>query len=386
VRKINSSVSLLCFATTVYWFSLYVYVPIFTPYVESLGANHTIAGLIAGSYGLAQLILRVPLGIVSDRLRKRKMFVWLGMLFSLASALGFLLLPGVLGAFVARSLAGAAASTWVAFTVLFSSYFENDKAAKAIGTINAFNSLGQMIATFSGGWLAQQAGWRATFILSSIAAAIGFIASLFVQEARYAEREPLKIGQLLKVGLDRELIIVSWLAILSQFITFATTFGFTTVHAQAIGAGEFEMGLLTLVSTLPYMLASTMIGTSFAVWLGERRAIVIGFVISALCAAVIPFTKSMIGLYISQALGGFGRGMVFPLLMGLSIKSVEPDKRATAMGFFQAIYAVGMFIGPFLVGIISDAVGLTGGFLLTAIIGILAAVMAFSLLKPLRAA
>jgi MFS family permease len=383
VKPKGGSVALFCIITALYWFSLYAYIPIFTPYVESLGAGHTMTGLIVGSYGLTQLLLRIPLGIISDRLRKRKIFVSLGMLLSLGSSLGLWLVPGVWGALIFRGLAGAAASTWVAFTVLFSSYFNEGQAQKAIGTINAFNSLGQMLATFAGGWLAQSVGWPSTFILAAIVGAIGLVASLFVAETRVPTKQPIQVEQLLKVGKSVSLLTVSGLAILSQFVTFATVFGFTTVHAQSIGAGEFEMGLLTLISTLPYMLASTLVASVFATRFGERRTVTIGFVIVAVCAAIIPFTRSMSGLYISQAIGGFGRGMVFPVLMGLSIKTVEPDKRATAMGFFQAIYAVGMFVGPFLVGLISDAVGLTGGFLATAAVGAVAAFVAWASLKPL---
>ena len=40
------------------------------------------------------------------------------------------------------------------------------------------------------------------------------------------------------------------------------------------------------------------------------------------------------------------------ILMGLGIKNIEPSK-ATAMGAFQAIYALGMVAGP-AVGLISQ--------------------------------
>ena len=45
-------------------------------------------------------------------------------------------------------------------------------------------------------------------------------------------------------------------------------------------------------------------------------------------------------------------------------------KRATAMGLFQAVYAIGMFTGPWLSGILADAIGLQPMF---GIVGILCA-------------
>jgi len=43
--------------------------------------------------------------------------------------------------------------------------------------------------------------------------------------------------------------------------------------------------------------------------------------------------------------------------MGLSIRTVPARDRATAMGIFQAIYAVGMFAGPATTGMLGDALG-----------------------------
>ena len=73
---------------------------------------------------------------------------------------------------------------------------------------------------------------------------------------------------------------------------------------------------------------------------------------------------------ITQAIAGFGRGLSFTLLMGMSIKHMPADKRATAMGFFQAIYGLGMFIGPVLMGIIGDYFSLNEGFIVLGVLGL----------------
>ena len=65
---------------------------------------------------------------------------------------------------------------------------------------------------------------------------------------------------------------------------------------------------------------------------------------------------------VTQVMSGTGRGLAYPLLMGLSIRSVKPADRATAMGVFQAVYALGMFAGPASTGMLGDAFGLTAVF------------------------
>ncbi|WP_187274416.1 MFS transporter [Paenibacillus sp. N3.4] len=59
----------------------------------------------------------------------------------------------------------------------------------------------------------------------------------------------------------------------------------------------------------------------------------------------------------------------------MSIKHMSADKRATAMGFFQAIYGLGMFVGPVLMGFISDWFSLNQGFIVLGILGILSAAL-----------
>ncbi len=61
-------------------------------------------------------------------------------------------------------------------------------------------------------------------------------------------------------------------------------------------------------------------------------------------------------------LGGGGRGLCYPIMMALSIRSVPSADRATAMGVFQAVYALGMFAGPASTGFMGDAFGIASIF------------------------
>ncbi|MDN5276218.1 MAG: hypothetical protein PWR01_183 [Clostridiales bacterium] len=374
-------IPLFCIATSLYWFSMYSYVPILSPYAESLGASYKMIGLIVGSYGLTQMLLRIPLGILSDKMGNRKFFIIMGITASLISAVGMWLFKTPFWLLAFRSLAGAAASAWVAYTVLFSSYFAQQDAPKAVGIINSFTTIGQMSATLIGGYAAQRFGQASTFMVAAFGGLIGLLLSLFIVENKDIDRQPLTASQLLSVSKDYKLLLVSGLAILVQFITFATTYGFTPVAAKNIGASDAQLGLLATFSALPAVFASAASGSFFSKRYGEKEVIAMGFVIISAACAAIPFIKNIYLLYISQAIGGIGRGLVYPLLMALSIKSVEASKRATAMGFFQAIYAIGMFLGPAFTGLISDMLGLTWGFVLTAVLGLSGALISRGFIK-----
>ena len=128
-------VFLIC--TTLFWSSHYTYVPILSPYAEHLGGSFRLIGLIVSAYGCALLCLRLPLGMLSDRIGRRKPFVT-----------------------VALFLSGVSACAWVAFTVLFASYYPPGQTTRPMGHITFCNGFSIMAATFLGGWLAiPSTGW-----------------------------------------------------------------------------------------------------------------------------------------------------------------------------------------------------------------------------------
>src|SRR5665647_3789323 len=106
-RKI--AIPLFYLVTTLYWFSLYTYVPTLSPYIKSVGASYKLVGIIIGSYGFTQMLLRIPLGILSDKLKIRKPFISAGVFLGMLSSLGMFLFhePGWVLFF--RSMAGVAA-------------------------------------------------------------------------------------------------------------------------------------------------------------------------------------------------------------------------------------------------------------------------------------
>lgn len=347
-------------ATMLFWFSLYTYVPLLTPYIEKLGGSLFFAGIIVGSYGFAQLFVRIPIGIWSDRLHSRKAFILVGITCAVISSLGFALTDSLVLTLVWRTLAGVAAGSWVAFTVLFAGYFPAHDAPRAMGVISFYTSVAQMAASALGGLVAQHYGWHAPFWLGAGGGLLGLLlAALTIKEPERIQSSPPNMRALITLGKQWPLLSVSLLAVLAQSVTFTTLFGFTPLYAAHLGASRAMLGLLTLLSTIPNAIAGYLSGSVLARLTSPRLTAAIGFFIAAAGTIAIPFTHTLPALFATQALNGFGQGLSMPILMGLAISGVSSEKRATAMGFFQAIYSVGMVAGP----LISSRIGLSSGFL-----------------------
>lgn len=372
----NKKIYLLYLVTSLFWFSTYIYSSILPTYIKSLGASYLMVGLILGCYGVGQFVLRVPIGILSDRLGKRKIFINLGLLFLIISSLGLYIFEQPLLILIFRSLSGIASAFWVIFTVLYSSYFAESEATKAVGTLNAFCNGGVLLGLLFGGFIVDSFGVRYTFLVSLIVAVIGLAASFGISEKKL-HRKPAEVKELLIVVRDSNFQTIAVMGVICQFVSFATVYGFTPVVAKNIGASDFQIAMLTALSAVPGILGSALSGSFFARKFGERRTMIWGLIIAALSCCAIPYSNNMVILSISQCIGGFGTGTVFPLLMGLSIKNVTNDKRATAMGIFQAIYGLGIFMGPTVVGALTDSIGIKWGFITisaVALSGVFAAV------------
>lgn len=357
---------LLEIATLLFWFSLYTYPSVFSPYLKELNIKSGTIGIILSSYGLSQVVLRIPIGILSDRFKNRKSFIISGIGFSLLSAAGLYLFKQPVLIFTSRLFAGVAASSWVVFSVLYSSYFNDEDSSKAISGIFVFQSTGTMIAMFSGGLAAEKFGWESSFILGGAAAVAALMISFFVYDKpKIAEGEKagsLTLKELLTVFKEPVLIVVSILAILLQFNNFATVTGFTPIYAEGIGASKFQLGLLTFFSQLPVILAAICGKKGLFVKIGEKKTILIAFIIITIFSGSIPFVNTLGILYLTQFVSGFAKGTLMPVLMGMGIRSITADKRATAMGAFQAIYGIGMVAGPIVFGYIDQLAGMSFGF------------------------
>ena len=359
--------------TALFWFSIYAYQSNFSPYLKFIGSSDFMAGLIIGSYGLVQFICRVPFGTLGQRHGVHKRFIIGGTLCLTASAVIFFTCSAPPLMLLARVLAGVAASVWVNMTVLFASYHDAGEAVKSVGMLNLANSAGQICAMLSGAWLVgtvreksgEGAGYHSAFILSLAAAALCFLLALTVKEKR-SEPSPDAPGGALRgvweTFKDRRLLSVAFIAVAAQFLIFATVFGFLPQYAtEKFSTTAFQNGILTVIPSAVAAIGTLLLAQRLAGKISGNILVFAGMAVMAAFNIVTPFVPAgaLWALIAVQALAGAGRGVAFPLLMGLAIAHVDGPRRGTAMGIFQSVYAIGIFAGPVFVGFMRDSLGLS---------------------------
>ncbi len=362
-------------AVFLYWIALYLYIPTLTAYAESKTDDLVLVGTALSMYGFWQAIVRLPLGIASDWLGRRKVFIAIG--FGLA-ALGAYVVGAagsIQGVILGRAIVGVAAATWVPLVVAFSSLFPPEEAVRASALLTFIGSIGRVLATGATGYLNRLgqriwpgdafSGYPLAYYLAAVAALLAILAVLPAAEERRPRKQP-SLGSLGRLISRRDVLLPSLLSAVTQYGVWMSTFGYIPLIAAELGASGITSSLMVSVNIGVQTLAN-LAASGLTRKVGSRTLVYIGFLLMSLGLAGVALAPSMAVLWVAQLTLGLSQGLAYPVLMGLSIRYVDEEQRASAMGLHQAVYAIGMFAGPWLGGILGKALGLRPMFGITAV-------------------
>ena len=334
-----------------------------TPYLADLGVSFSMIGLIGGSYGFSQMLLRLPLGVLSDRLGKRKPFIIFGLITGAVSSFGMFFTQNAILILSLRLLSGVSASAWVVFTVMFTGYFDKSRHASLMSYLFIANGFGLMLSKLFGGMLADHYGHEYSFLLGGAAGVFAILLGLFIIEKAPDNKELPSVKTLFGVIKNRNLLVMSILATFSQIVMHSTINTFTSEAAAQVGADYMQIGLLATIASLPAIFAFIACGKLYSLRnVNVCYVLVFAFSIQIIGSLIIPFTANIAAVYVSTILIGLGCGIGISTFTGFCTQTVDESKRSAAMGFFQSTYAFGMFAGPVIIGIIVDRTGISGGF------------------------
>ena len=211
------------------------------------------------------------------------------------------------------------------------------------------------------------------FIASATVGVMAFLASLFLPDVKektrpFEEVEELSFRSVLSVL--RAPILWRWfLVIVVNMFFVSILFGFVPVYLYSLGYKPEVAGVFLSVLALSYLLVQPLAG-----WLADKyeaRTIVLwGIVMSVLAVLLIPFTKG-VPLAVISIVAGLGIGTVWTN-SDAAVSSLAKDGRLGAtMGIAGSFKEFGDMLGPLLIGILSQAFGLTAGFVACGVLGLL---------------
>ena len=375
------SVLLVGTGAFLFWFSLYLYVPLLPLHAEHLGSSLSMVGLIVSSYAIAQVTLRIPIGVAGDVLGRRKPVAAGALACCALGAFGLASAPDPWSLFGARTLTGVGAAGWVAVSVLYNSYFPRNQLPRAMAQVMAINATALVAASLGGGLVSERLGTAATFHGAAGGGVVGFVLMMLAREPLIVRPSSYSVVHFLAVLRTPLLLTVGGIGIFLQFVNFGGSFGYVPIFAERLGASDAEVGYVTTAMFVAGVVA-TLIFTRVVRRLGFRRTILLGSLAAAVGMGVVPAITDVWLLMGSQFLGGLGRGLIGTALISLALHSVGPEDRGTAMGIYQAVYAVGMITGPAICGYLAEAAALASVFYLLTVVSLLAGLAGLTHIVP----
>ena len=374
----NPSIIYVVIGTFFFWVSLYFYVPILPNYSKDLGASATMIGYIVAAYAIGQMILRIPLGIAVDKWGT-KPFAIITMLCSALGSLGLTLASDPIQLFLARSVTGVAGAGWVAISLLFASQFQNNLMHYASSFMMGINGIAITISTLISGRLADYFGDTTPFIASLFVSILGMI--VFFASKENKKKNDKKNYNFYEILGSTILIRISIIAIGFHFVTFGVNFGFLPIIIENLGGTKTNIGDITTLSQL-----AGICGMSLSAWfinkIGTRKTIILGSICMIISLIFTSYVENLSLIATLQFISGFGRGILYTVTITLILISFEETSRGLAMGAYQAYYAIGMFLGPALSGLIVNSFGINAIFWLSTLITLLALII--GIYKPYK--
>jgi len=211
-RQALATRRLLLACIPLFWGAAYIYNSYLSVYAESINPSLSLVGVVVAAYGFMQLLLRIPVGVASDRLGRRKPFVLAGALFGALGCAALLIAPQPWVLILGRGLAGVAAACWVPLTVLLVATYPSDRVLQATSMATALSAAGMTVFSAVGAQLAELSNVRVPFWVGIGMGLLtaGLLAT--VREPPATSRKPTSVRALLAVGRIRLVLVVcpSW--------------------------------------------------------------------------------------------------------------------------------------------------------------------------------
>ena len=336
-----------------FWASEYCHAPYFTPYLSSLEISATVVGMIVACYGLTQMLIRIPLGMATDTTGAYRSVIIAGLFFTTVSSLGLYLTTNVPLIFVCRILAGMASSTWIATTVAYMACYPTSQSVVASARLNAFNNGGKLLAFVLGGVAAVLWGYRVTLFMSFAVGLVGSLLVPFVHPVAI-KKHPATLKRLGQLIVTPAILIPALLMAMQQVVLQGTVFSFTSSIGEQVGASPAMLSVLSAVFTVVQIASARLIAHPSLQQAPRGLVIGGGFVLLSLYLVLLGLATNVWIILVGQVMCAFGAALLASLLLAECVRGIDPGERSTVVGIFQAVYGIGMTLGPVCMGWLLD--------------------------------
>lgn len=337
--------------------------PIWPMFVTSvLGAPMAVLGLLDGLGEALVSISQAVSGYVSDKIHRRKIFVWTGYLCGGVSRIGYGLSSAWGHLIPFRILDRAGKIRSAPRDAIIADISTQENRGRNFGLMRAMDNLGAVCGIIVSILFLKALGYRKLFMLAAIPSLIGAgLIFLFIKEQKASQAKIFKGFSLRHLDNNfRMFLIMSALFALGSF-----SYSFLLIYAKKSGFSMTAVPALYLVFTVFAAIFSLPFGR-LCDRIGRKKVLALAYILwTAVCLLFSLFPRSHAAIILSFVLYGLHKAALEPAQKTLVSELAPPDYKASSLGAFQMVVGLCALPASLVAGLLWDKAGINIPFYLS---------------------
>lgn len=365
----SSESRLLTIATTMTFTSYlaqFMRSPIIPLYARDIGVSLGDVGLISSAFMLVASTLAIPLGLISDRLGRRRLILLGVTLTTLASFL-FPLAKSLILLFAVNALAGLGSAAYSpSMTAFVGDLSKGRSVGKNLRVYSTAMQVAMSLGPAVGGAARELASYEAVFTASGAIASIALLLGVLAIPKGQGVEESRR-GWKLEVDAQ---IVSCWVATLGASYLWGVASSYLPLFGQDLGLNTFEIGLMFAAQSLSNALGRIPLG-----YLSEKIGspcplLLLGLGLGTVVTATVTLLSNLASFMGLMAGFGFAMGTV-TLIATMTVSRGLPQRsRGIGMGVYYTSFYGGMALSPAIMGQVIASTDYQTGFGLTSLVGV----------------
>ncbi len=338
---------------------LFVLLPVYiaSSAAENLPWSKTLLiSIVLSVYGLVNTILQPLVGILTDRISRRKPLIIGGLLLMSLGTLSFLFSRRFTDLLLIRSLQGiGVALTVPASLTLISSSTARETRGRSMGFYSTLRLIGYASGPLLAGVLLLQFGFEISFLIGAGSILIAAILVLVMVREPFSARKINKAssGPLFDPAIWNRGIISLGIALFVMACAYSLLGTLENEFNTRLQQTVLGFGIASSALTISRMIVQTPLGY-LSDKVGRKPLIILGLVLMAPVTLLMGWVTSTMQLTITRALQGFTSAAIASPALALAGDLSTEEGEGQQMSIATSGFFLGITIGPLIAGYFSQ--------------------------------
>lgn len=343
--------------------------PIFLTQV--LGANMAVVGMIDGIGNFVVSASQAITGYLSDRLGKRKMFIWLGYLFAGISRIGYALVTSWPMVIPFRILDRGGKIRTAPRDAIIADISTLQNRGTRFGILRASDNLGAVFGILIAIFFLEKLGIRTLFLLAAIPSFLAVLLLYFNVPEQQGLRNHLFKGISFR-NFDKNL---KWFIVVNTVFTLGTfSYSFLLMVGKTNGWTTSIIPVFYLIFTVAGSIFSIPAG-KLCDRLGRKPVLMGSFLLWGIVALIFSSFTNKTAIGFAFILYGMHLATLTVSQTTFASELIGKDQRASVLGGFQMILGLCAFPASFIAGVLWEKFDPTTPFYLAFMISLVSSVL-----------